>query len=210
MVFAQSPPSPPQIGLGWTGLVYTGDLTVEESDYLRLYPGGNIYLQFANTRKFRLRINAGFGKVVEQLDRRFITAEENRIANTYFETNIFYLDLRLMRYFFTKGRVQPYIGFGPSLLSFNPRDQEGDFLIDNVFTRELGEEYATTTFVWPATVGLSNPFGKKLNLSMENFYLQITDETLTLPWLQNYVKQLRRMVDGFKNMKELPFLGIKK
>jgi AcrR family transcriptional regulator len=38
-----------------------------------------------------------------------------------------------------------------------------------------------------------------LNLSIENFYLQITEETLTYEWLFNYVQELQVMVKEFEN-----------
>lgn len=37
-----------------------------------------------------------------------------------------------------------------------------------------------------------------LKLSLENFYLQITEETMNLNWLQNYIKELQNMVAEFK------------
>ncbi len=37
-----------------------------------------------------------------------------------------------------------------------------------------------------------------LMLTMENFYLQITEETLTYEWLENYIFQLQNMVQAFK------------
>lgn len=36
-----------------------------------------------------------------------------------------------------------------------------------------------------------------LNLSIENFYLQITEETLTYEWLENYMKELKIMAKEF-------------
>lgn len=40
-----------------------------------------------------------------------------------------------------------------------------------------------------------------LNLSIENFYLQITSETLNYEWLTNYIKDLQRMSKAFLNDK---------
>lgn len=168
--FTQTKAGAPHLGIGWTGLLYKGDLTVNETDYLRIYPGSNIFLQFANQRAFRLRFGAGFGKIVEQSDLRSQTFAEERQTNDYFETSLFYLDLRLMRYFFRKGPVQPYLGFGPSIMFFNPKDQNGNFLIDNIFTREVGEDFATTIFVWPATAGLSFPLSKVLRINADYTY----------------------------------------
>ncbi|MEM6843122.1 MAG: TetR/AcrR family transcriptional regulator [Bacteroidota bacterium] len=40
--------------------------------------------------------------------------------------------------------------------------------------------------------------GLVLQLSLENFYLQITDETLSEPWLSNYFQELKTLVREFK------------
>lgn len=39
---------------------------------------------------------------------------------------------------------------------------------------------------------------KLLTLSLENFYLQITEETLTYDWLVNYMNELKAMVKAFQ------------
>lgn len=40
-----------------------------------------------------------------------------------------------------------------------------------------------------------------LNLSLENFYLQITEETLNYNWLSNYIRDLQTMVRAFQQNK---------
>ena len=45
-----------------------------------------------------------------------------------------------------------------------------------------------------------------LNLSLENFYLQITPQTLTYTWLEEYVRGLQQMVRAFKEGKLNPTL----
>lgn len=64
--------------------------------------------------------------------------------------------------------------------------------------------------VWAGFLGLEDDnylAGMVLQLSMENFFLQITDETLNKAWLTNYFLELRRMVDGFKAMKKVKELN---
>jgi AcrR family transcriptional regulator len=61
-----------------------------------------------------------------------------------------------------------------------------------------------TVAIWADALGLTDQTalaGITLNLALENFYLQITEETLNYEWLQSYVKEMRRMVDEFKKMK---------
>lgn len=49
--------------------------------------------------------------------------------------------------------------------------------------------------------GNSNLAQIVLTLSLENFYLQITEETLTYEWLLKYVNELKTMVTAFQNNK---------
>jgi AcrR family transcriptional regulator len=56
--------------------------------------------------------------------------------------------------------------------------------------------------IWADTLGLtgnSKLAGLVLGLSLENFYLQITEETFTYEWLKNYVNHLQVMVKEFEN-----------
>ncbi|MEO0470119.1 MAG: TetR/AcrR family transcriptional regulator [Bacteroidota bacterium] len=46
-----------------------------------------------------------------------------------------------------------------------------------------------------------------LNLTLENFYLQITEENLTYDWLETYVTELKTMVQAFKNHEHAGGLG---
>lgn len=43
-----------------------------------------------------------------------------------------------------------------------------------------------------------------LKLSLENFYLQITDETLNAIWLNNYFTDLKKLVKEFKRTSKIP------
>jgi AcrR family transcriptional regulator len=55
--------------------------------------------------------------------------------------------------------------------------------------------------IWAEMLGLgdnSHLAQIVLNLSLENFYLQITEDTLTYEWLENYVNELKTMVHGFQ------------
>jgi AcrR family transcriptional regulator len=55
--------------------------------------------------------------------------------------------------------------------------------------------------IWAEMLGLgdnSHLAQIVLNLSLENFYLQITDDSLTYDFLLNYVNDLKRMVAGFQ------------
>lgn len=56
------------------------------------------------------------------------------------------------------------------------------------------------TGIWAQALGLSgnsNLANMVLELSIENFYLQITEDTLTFDWLQQYLQRLQNMVQAF-------------
>jgi AcrR family transcriptional regulator len=65
--------------------------------------------------------------------------------------------------------------------------------------------------IWAETLGLkenSSLANLVLKLSLDNFYLQITEETLTYEWLENFVNEFIQMVEGFKNnQKKTAFLN---
>ncbi|MDX1905587.1 MAG: TetR/AcrR family transcriptional regulator [Bacteroidia bacterium] len=55
--------------------------------------------------------------------------------------------------------------------------------------------------IWAEALGLSDRTHLAqvvLNLVIENFYLQITEETLTYPWLEAYVAQIQHAVQGIQ------------
>ncbi len=62
------------------------------------------------------------------------------------------------------------------------------------------------TDIWAEALGLtdnSHLANMVLNLSLENFYLQLTEETLTFEWLENYIKDLQAMVKEFERKNTL-------
>ena len=68
-------------------------------------------------------------------------------------------------------------------------------------TAEVGDAIVG---IWAEALGLKdNSYLAQLvlNLSLENFYLQITEESLSYEWLLTYVQDLQTMVKAFKNHK---------
>lgn len=63
--------------------------------------------------------------------------------------------------------------------------------------------------IWPKLIGLGqhNQLAEMLfKHSIENFYLQITDETLNRPWLRQYFDDLLLLVREFKKTGNVPAL----
>ena len=66
-------------------------------------------------------------------------------------------------------------------------------------SQEVGEAILD---IWAEALGLGENFYLAelvLKLSLENFYLQITPETLTYEWLEAYIRELQHMVRTFQN-----------
>ncbi len=63
--------------------------------------------------------------------------------------------------------------------------------------------------VWKEIIGLKedNYLAKLvLTLALENFYLQITDETINETWIKGYFKKVREMVKLFKKTNSIPIV----
>ena len=68
---------------------------------------------------------------------------------------------------------------------------------------------AAISSVWPALIGLDQHHHLAqmvLKHSIENFYLQITDETLNRTWLQQYFDELLLLIREFKKTGQVPAL----
>ncbi|TAE30675.1 MAG: TetR/AcrR family transcriptional regulator [Cytophagales bacterium] len=66
-------------------------------------------------------------------------------------------------------------------------------------TKQVGEAILP---IWADMLGLPDNSALAqvvLNLSLENFYLQITEETLTYDWLVGYLDELKQMVNAFQH-----------
>ena len=77
------------------------------------------------------------------------------------------------------------------------------------FTEITKKSMPSMVPVWSEIIGLKeNSYlaGLVLQLSIENFLLQITDENLTEDWLCTYFDEIRRLVEQFKVNGSMPFL----
>lgn len=168
--------APLRLGIGFFGVAFDGDLTVDGEKFYRFNPGFNASLQFASRKLITPQLNAGFGKFVAQ--NRDIAAVEGVQPNTFVETSFFYVDFRLKLKFFRKKNVNPYGSIGASLLGFTPRDQNDDPLIDNFPTRNEGETYGTITAAFPLSLGLDIHLNPLLGLNLEYTYRPVGNDYL--------------------------------
>jgi hypothetical protein len=140
-----------QLGVGATGVLYTGDLSSTEEWYHRVYPGMNVSLQLDNPRRISTQLNLGFGRNVMQ-DREYPFVEE-RLPNTFASTTYFYSTFLLKMRFLRRHRVRPHIAAGAGLLLFQPKGVNGQSLTNNPALRAPSEEYTTASGLAPLNVG---------------------------------------------------------
>lgn len=163
---AQQAGKPLRIGVGLSGVAYEGDLTQDDGDFWRVSPGLNVSLQFDGTRRINLQLRSGVGRITEQTDRMAITAPDGVTPASFVETNLFFLDLRARLRLIKRGPVQPFLGAGLGFLSFSPRDQNDNFLVENFLSRPAGETYTTLVATFPLMGGVDVRLTKQVGLEL--------------------------------------------
>ncbi|MEL6591836.1 MAG: LysM peptidoglycan-binding domain-containing protein, partial [Bacteroidota bacterium] len=91
-------------------------------------------------------------------------------VNTFVETSFFYGDLRLKYRFPISQHFHPFLTAGAGVLSFTPRDQEGRFLNDALFTREPDEDYSTIVPQIPFGAGVQARINPAVSISLEYLF----------------------------------------
>lgn len=155
-----------RLGLGMSGIQYVGDLTEDALSLRRFEPVGSLSLQFDQQKRFWPQLNIGFGRMVEQADGLAFPDVQDVSPNRFVETSLFYTEFGLNVRIIRHGPVQPYLGAGVGLLFFQPKDQEGNFLAENIFTRQLDETYGSSTAYLPLTAGVVTRLGEHLSLGL--------------------------------------------
>ena len=170
--------APLQIGLGMVGHSYIGDLTEKEVGLMRFYPGGNISLQFNGKKPLKFQLNAGYGQFTEQSDAGKQIEIDGVIPNNYVQTSFFYTELRLKFFFRNRKRIRPYLSAGAGMFSFQPEDELGNFLGENIFTRLPEEIYGSTVASFPLTAGVQGRLNKMLSLGLDYTWRLTTTDYL--------------------------------
>ena len=158
---------PLKLGFGLAGFTYTGDFTEENGNIQRYSPGGNVSLQFAGRKSLQFQLNAGFGKFTEQNDGPVFIPMGDIVPNDFVETSFFYTDIRLRYIFLRNLPVRPFLGVGTGLLFFSPRDQDGNYLGEDIFSRLEEEVYLTTIGNFPLSAGIDVRLSYRLGLGVE-------------------------------------------
>ncbi len=178
LTLAQPSSSPLQVGIGLMGVSYVGDLTDAETAFQRIHPGGNISVQFDGKAFIQPQFNVGFGEFREQSDFLRPSTTPEVIPNTFVSTSFFYTDLRLRGRFMRKKAIQPVLGAGIGLIFFNPKDQDGNYLGENIFTRLSEEQYNTTVPSFVGTAGLTARINSTVSTAIEYSYRMVNSDYL--------------------------------
>lgn len=178
LTLAQPKSSPLQVGIGLMGVSYVGDLTDAETAFQRIHPGANISVQFDGKAFIQPQFNVGFGEFREQSDFLKLSNTPEVIPNTFVSTSFFYTDLRLRGRFMRKKAIQPVLGAGIGLIFFNPKDQNGNYLGENIFTRLSEEQYNTTVPSFVGTAGLTARINSTVSTAIEYSYRMVNSDYL--------------------------------
>ncbi|MEM7371491.1 MAG: hypothetical protein AAF587_22955 [Bacteroidota bacterium] len=170
--------APLQLGLGWWGFDYRGDLSSSNGMFERVYPGFDVSLQFDNNKPVGIQFHAGYGRFVAQTEEEPIPGPDDVLPNTFVETPFFYTDLRLRWYVIRRFRIKPYLSAGAGLLFFRPLDKRRNFLGENFFTRLPEEEYLTSIASFPLSAGLVAKVARQIHLGISYTYRLTTTDYL--------------------------------
>ena len=159
-----------KIGFGMHAISYRGDLSDPNIPIQRYYPGANMSIQLEGPKRLKLQLNTGFGKFAEQYDDVIPSTNPEVRPNTFVETSFYYSDLRLKYRFAIKPWFQPYLTAGAGILVFSPKDENGRFLQDALFTREQGEDYSTAIPQIPFGLGVQSRINRTISFSLAYVY----------------------------------------
>ncbi|MFK7922329.1 MAG: LysM peptidoglycan-binding domain-containing protein [Bacteroidia bacterium] len=159
-----------KIGFGLDAISYIGDLSDPDQAIHRIYPGANLSIQLEGPKRLKIQLNGGFGKFSEQYDGVKPSTSPGVIVNTFVETSFYYGDLRLKYRFPISQHFHPFLTAGAGVLAFTPRDQEGRFLNDALFTREPDENYSTIVPQIPVGAGIQARINPAVSVSLEYLF----------------------------------------
>lgn len=92
--------------------------------------------------------------------------------NRFFKTNVASINYEVHYNFINKENLKVYASQGMGILRFQPEDEFGEGLVDQVFTRAANETYGNITLILPTQIGvqytLPNEFSVGLQLGFTN------------------------------------------
>ncbi len=147
---------------------YKGDLNDSYAKW-----GSSIYVGIRFNKKKRVNMNivAGYGSVSGQKLPSPIPESETK-ANTFFKTSMITAQVNAQINLYKTDFFSVYISQGLGFMRFNPTDADGNDLILQTETREVGESYSNNTVFFPTNLGLiyffKNGFGAGVKSGIMN------------------------------------------
>lgn len=146
---------PFKVGLSALGTNYHGDLN---QTWEKFNLGFNFNLQFEKRKKIMPQVNLTMSSITGQ-DLNHNPKKDT--YNNFVKTNFTALDIRLLYRFTPKKQGTFYASIGGGLLFYNPKDMNGNALIEDKTSRAENETYSNVAFILPTVVGYKrylNPY----------------------------------------------------
>lgn len=157
------------LSVGITPLSYTGDLN---SAYTKWGAGFTTSLILNRAKRVNGEFQFNYGTVWGN-NPNYPT---QGITNNYFKSHFFTLGYQLRINLLSKENYKLYFSPGISLFRFNPKDQEGNNLKDDISTRENNEEYSNVSLALPIKIGGMYFLNNGMGISYEfGWYNPTTD-----------------------------------
>ncbi|AZQ61767.1 hypothetical protein EI427_05820 [Flammeovirga pectinis] len=165
---------------------YRGDLS---PNYSKVNGGANLGIVFNKKKRFDLRFDLSYlylqGQKLRGAD--YIPPLTEPFPNDYFQSHTLNTSLSVMYNIINKKNFKLYIAQGIGLFYYNPLDENGEELIDNISdnrngiyeTRNENEVYSNFAFSMPtrfgATYYLKNNFGVGVSCTFANPFTDYLD-----------------------------------
>lgn len=139
------------VSVGLEALGYKGDLS---SNYARFTDGFHLALQGSKEQRINGRIELMIGRVQGQNSNYVYEGDPSATPNRYFETSFFQFGYNLQVNLYRYKGARVFLSQGLSFFRFNPRNAEGESLLDDLDSRPSGESYSNTGFSFPTMLGV--------------------------------------------------------
>ena len=138
--------------VGLSANAYKGSLS---SSYQAFKPAFHIGLQLNRKKRLNGSFNLAIGSYVADNGVQEIAEVNGRTPNNFATSTFIALHYGLNLYVIKNRFFNWYLGTGFGLMRFNPKDAEGNDLLDQRITRQSNESYSTVTSFIPLNSGLN-------------------------------------------------------
>lgn len=157
------------LSFGVSPVSYRGDLN-EKFDIW----GGGVSASFILLKA--KRVNGEFNFTYGQIWGNNPNFDTQDKTNNYFKSNFFTLGYNVRLNLLSKEKYRLYFSPGVSIFRFNPKDQAGNDLQDDIATRANDEDYSNISFALPIKFGGMYLLDNKIGISYEfGWFNPLTD-----------------------------------